>query len=130
MAYNLKIDGVAMPEPMRDGVQYKRSKVWSENTRRTSSATMSGTIVDEKVSLSISFPPNLTSEEVDKILTATTCKGGSKKNKKEWHSMTFTNERGKNEDIKVYFGDSEMNCLSFIKGKMMFSSVKIEAVEK
>lgn len=130
MAYNLKIDGVKMPEPMRDGVQFKRSKIWSENTRRTSSAKMSGTIIDEKLSITFSFPPNLSKDEVDKILSATTCKGGTTKNKKEWHNLTFTNERGVDETIKCYFGDSEINCLSFIKGKMMYSSVKVEVVEK
>ena len=123
MAFVLKFDNQTMPQPAHDGFQIAREKVWSENTRRTSSAKMTGTIKAIKTTLSISFPPNLTKAEVKKISDIVD-------SNKEWHTVTFTNEKSEQETITVYFGTPQYGCKMFKNGKFIFSSISVEAVER
>ena len=54
--YELSIDGVALPRPLRGGVTITDEKVWSSNTGRTASAKMVGTLIAIKTTIVISWP--------------------------------------------------------------------------
>ena len=53
---DLYINGVKMPDPALEGVTISREKIWSENTGRTASGKMAGTIIGIKSKISIKWP--------------------------------------------------------------------------
>lgn len=123
MAFVLKFDGKTMPTPMYDGFEINREKVWSSNTRRSSSAKMQGTIVAVKTTLKMDFPPNLTKAQIKSITDIVD-------SEREWHTITFTNEKSETETITAYFGNPRYGVSFFRDGKWMFSSITVEAVER
>ena len=48
MAYQLSVDGIALPSPKRDGVIISDERVWSANTGRTASGKMAGNTIAVK----------------------------------------------------------------------------------
>lgn len=123
MSFTLKFDGKSMPKPMYDTFKITREKVWSENTRRTSNAKMTGTIKAIKTTLHMDFPPDLTIPEIEKIVSVVD-------SDKEWHTIEFTNERGTVESGTFYFGNPQYGIRMIRKGRIIYSSITIEAVER
>ena len=124
MAYRVpEIDGQKIACPSASGVDIKRNQVHSSNFRRTSTAKAKGTVVDNKVSIKMSFPPNITVAEL-KLIKSKTC------DKTAFHKLGFTNEFGEWETITVYFNIYSLQQYGFINGKMLNQSISFEAVEQ
>lgn len=123
MAFVLEVDGKSWPCPASNGFKINREKVWSANTGRSASAKMQGKIVGIKTTLDMAFPPSVTSKQLKTIKT-------SVDSKEEWHTVKFTNEVGETETIEAYFGNPSYEPYSFINGKMVLSSISIQAVER
>lgn len=51
----LKIDGVTMPEPKKEGITFTAEKIWSKNTGRATDGTMIGDIVAIKTKMKLTF---------------------------------------------------------------------------
>lgn len=124
MAFRVpEIDGTKIACPSAGGVDIQRNQVHSSNFRRTSSGKASGTVVDNKVSLKMSFPPSITASELKTIMNKT-C------NKTAFHKLGFTNEFGEWEEIQCYFNNYSLQQYGFIRGKMLNQSISFEAVEQ
>lgn len=123
MGFVLKVDGVSWPCPAVNGFKITREKIWSSNTRRSSSAKMQGKIKAIKRTLDIAFPHGIDKSEITKINDAVNSKN-------PWHTIEFTNEKGNTESGTFYFGSPSYEPYSFIDGKMVLSSLSIQAVER
>lgn len=120
-----------MPIPSLDGWKISREKVWSSNAKRTSSAEFQGTLVDIKVTLDMTFPANTTPAEIKKILKYASPTGTKAElNQKKYCYIQFTNEKGEIETKRFYFGNPSFDAHVFLNGKMLWSSMQIQAVEK
>lgn len=124
MSYrNPTIDGITIHSPSASGVQITRELIQSSKTRRTSgNGTMKGKVVATKVTVKFSFPPDLTSTEINTIK-------GLVVNKTFKHTLGFTNEMGSWETITCYFGDYSVDQYGFINGRMLNQSLGFTAVE-
>lgn len=118
-----EIDGEVIASPSVDGVEIGRSQVHSSNFRRTSSAKATGTVIDNKISVKMSFPPAIKKDELKKIKEKAT-------DKTTFHKLGFTNEFGEWEEINVYFNNYSVSQHAFINGKMLNQSISFEAVEQ
>lgn len=67
----VKINGVCMPTPDKDGITYGKEPLWSSNSGRTASGLYVGDLVAEKMTVDISFS-NLTESDVRLIENALT----------------------------------------------------------
>lgn len=123
MGFVLEVDGKKWRLPSVGGWKITREKIWSANTRRTSSGKMNGTIIAIKTTLDMAFPPNTTKKELEVIKS-------SVDSTKEWHEIKFTNELGEKETDYFYFGNPSYESYSFIDGKMVLSSISIQAVNR
>lgn len=130
--FNLKFgwttdDMEEMPCPASDGWKVGREKVWSANAKRNASATFSGTLIAEKVTLDMAFPANLTFLQIKK-LKKYACPNPKTKSHRYCY-IQFTNEEGETETKKFYFGAVTFDAHAFINGKFIWSSIQIQAVE-
>ena len=123
MGFVLKVDGKKWKTPAHGGWKITREKIWSANTRRTSSGKMQGTIIAIKTTLDMAFPPSITKSELQTIKN-------SVDSKEEWHELEFTNELGEVEKDTFYFGNPSYEGYAFLNGKMILSSISIQAVNK
>lgn len=113
---------------------YNKEKVWSENTRRNSSAKMQGKIVAIKYTLEISIVPfcprRVISMLKDRIDSTT-----------EWHRIRFsfensdyedntTNEKAGVKERTFYFGNPSYEPYWFADNEMMMQSLNFKAIER
>lgn len=118
-----EIDGEVIASPSSDGVEIQRNQVHSANFRRTSNAKASGTVVGNKISVKMSFPPNISVSQLKKIKSKTT-------DKTTFHKFGFTNEFGDWEEFMAYFNNYSLSQHAFINGKMINQSISFEVVEQ
>lgn len=116
-----------MPCPATGGWKISREKVWSANTRRTSSAKFQGTLVAKKVTLDMAFPVDLSPAQVKKIMKY--ADPDDLKNHKYCY-IQFTNEKSETETKEFYFGNPSFDGYAFFNGKMIFNSISVQAVER
>lgn len=115
-----------MPTPKIDGWKISREKVWGADAKRSASALFSGKLVAKKVTLDMVFPANLSPQEIKKIL-----KYADPDNlKNKYCYIQFTNEKGGLETKQFYFGNPSFDAHVFLNGKMLWSSIQIQAVER
>lgn len=115
-----------MPTPKSEGWKISREKVWGANAKRSASALFSGKIVAKKVTLDMAFPANLSSADMKKLL-----KYADPDNlKNKYCYIQFTNEKNEVETKQFYFGNPSFDAMSYIKGKFIWSSIQIQAVER
>lgn len=94
---DLKIDGVTMPTLLEGGLILTSEKLWSEDTGRTASGRMEGTILAIHKKGQLKWPP-LTMEETAIIENAVS------NIKKPFCTVEYTDMRGKRQSIAAYFG--------------------------
>lgn len=136
MAFTLKFGWTTssmedVPKPKIDGWKISREKVWGADAKRSASALFSGTLIKDKVTLDMAFPADITKQEIKKIKEYA-CPTGTKEqlNKKKYCYIKFTNEEGEVETRQFYFGNPSFDAHVFINGKMLWSSMQIQAVER
>lgn len=119
----LYIDGERMPEPLYKAVTCSDEKVWSENTGRSKSAYMNGSIVAIKKTRGLSFPP-LTRAELDKL-------NGKVSTDKEWHTVKLEDSSGNTVfSFTCYFGSPSWTVYSGAAKCRYFINYKVDAIER
>ena len=120
-----------VPKPSADGWSVSEEKVWSSNAKRTSSAEFHGTLVDVKTTIDMAFPVDTTPAQMRKLLKYASPEGTKTQlNQKKYVYIQFTDPRGVTKTKKFYFGNPRFDAHVFINGKMLWSSIQIQAVEK
>lgn len=114
-----------MPTPKAEGWKLTREKVWGANAKRSASGKFSGKLVTKKVTLDMAFPANLSSDDMKKLLKYVD--PDDLKNK--YCYIQFTNEKNEVETKQFYFGNPSFDAMTYIKGKFIWSSIQIQAVE-
>lgn len=131
MAFTLKFGWTKesledMPTPKYEGWKISREKVWNAKAGRSSKALYNGKIVAKKVTLDMAFPANLTPSEIKKLMKYADPNDLSNR----YCYIQFTNEKGEKETKQFYFGNPSFDAMTFIKGKFIWSSIQIQAVER
>ncbi len=119
----LYIDGEKMPEPLYKSITCSNEKVWSDNTGRSKSAYMNGSIIAIKKNRSFSFPP-LTQAELDKLESKISSED-------EWHTVTFKDTDGNTIfSYNCYFSTPSYTVYSAAKNKRYFTNYQVDAIER
>ena len=121
--FKLKVDGTDLIPNKIQKMKYDREPIWSENTRRNSSALMTGKIKAWKWHLDVSYAPSLTQSEHRVITNALA-------NNTEWHRVIFTDDNGQEQTKNMYVGSISTEPYWFVDGKMMYQSVNITLIEQ
>lgn len=117
MDYQLKINGVVMPPPKREGITVKKEKIWSSNTGRSASGKMLGTLVAIKRTVSIQWP-TLTAAQATVIDRAVSDKDHP------FVPMQYTDITGQTVTMDVYFSTPTFTVRSTANGvKIVGASV-------
>ena len=74
----------------------------------------------------MAFPANLTPSEIKKLMKYADPDDLSNR----YGYIQFTNEKGEKETKQFYFGNPSFDAMTFIKGKFIWSSIQIQAVER
>lgn len=104
-------------------IKYDIEAVWSSNTRRNSSAKMTGKIIANKYKLDVSYKADLPQEKLAIL------KSYARSNQ-EWHKIMFTNEIGENITRTFYFGTYNVEPYCFWNGFMYYQSINITLIER
>ena len=120
--YQLKIDGVLMPEPSLEGITESDEKIWSQNTKRISTGKMVGDIIAIKRTLSITWPV-LTPDQVKTINSAV---GGTT----AFVPVTYTDASGEEVTKICYFGTSTKKIYSWADGIRYVTGYSVDAIEQ
>lgn len=119
------VDGESL-FPTKVKFKYDREPIWSSNTRRNSSAKMTGKIVGWKKKLEVIYTPKLTQANVKKIIQTVG-------NNVEWHTVSYTNDCGEVEsNVKMYIGNISTEPYYFNPdtGEMMYTSLSFSLIEQ
>ena len=119
----MSINGVVVKSPKVGGMNRKAEKVWSENTGRTASGKMQGTIKAIKYTYSIEWPP-LTQDEQELIESLVSDK-----------STPFSELQIKRPDGSVwktecYFGTPSFTEWELLGGRWYCTNAKVDAIER
>lgn len=118
-----------IPSPSADGFKISREKVWNSKAARSSKALFNGTVVARKVTLDMSFPPNLTNAQRKLILKYANADTDTYPSRKYCY-IQFVNEAGENETKRFYFGNPSFDAHVFLNGKYLSQSFSVQAVER
>lgn len=116
------VDGTSL-YPSKLIFKYTREPIWSSNTRRNASAKMTGKIKTWKFKLEVSYTPKLTQSEYRTVINTLA-------NNTEWHSVTFTDDRGQEVTKSMYIGDINTEPLLFVNGEMRYQSIGFSLIER
>ena len=119
---DLYINGVKMPTPALNGVTISREKIWSANTGRSASGKMLGTIIAQKTTLKIKWPP-LTMEEAAKI-------EGAVSSGTEFFPVKFTGAAGVTQTLTMYAGTPTYTQYSWAAGMQWVMDVAVDLIEQ
>ena len=104
-------------------IKYDIEPVWSSNTRRNSSAKMTGKLVAHKYKLDVSWKVDLPQNKLT-ILRQYLCSN------QEWHKIMFTNELGVNITRTFYVGSYSVEPYCFWEGEMLYQSINVTFIER
>lgn len=122
MAYQLSVDGIALPSPKRDGVIISEERVWSSNTGRTASGKMVGNTVAVKSTIQINWN-TLTAAEAAQIRSVVSDKS------KSFRALKYTDLNGETVEKTVYFGTPSYTLRSTYGGGRVVN-VSVTAIEQ
>lgn len=118
----LKLNNIEMPSPKSEGVVITDEKVWSQNTKRTTSTIMVGDIKGIKKAIRIEFPPLSPAEE--EIITSVV----SNKNLPFFDFEFF--DGVKTHKYEVYAGSPSRKLYSIVEGINYYTGYAVELVER
>ena len=104
-------------------IKYDVEPVWSANTRRNSSAKMTGKLVAHKYKLEITWKVDLPQNKLA-TLRSYFCSN------QEWHKIMFTNELGQNITREFYVGSYSIEPYCFWNGLMLYQSIGVTLIER
>jgi hypothetical protein len=118
----LTVDGVKLPAPAADGVTISNEKLWSQDTGRSASGKLNGTIVAQKVTLAVKWPP-LTPQEA-KIINDKATSGEA------FHSVKYTDISGETYTKEMYFGSPSGTWGSWAEGAQYVTDYSVDMIER
>lgn len=104
-------------------IKYDIEPIWSENTRRNSSALMTGKIKAYKWKLDVSYKPDMPQAYVRNIKDLFM-------SGQEWITVKFTDTNGTTQTKTMYFGSFSVEPYWFVNGQMMYQSINITLIER
>ena len=116
---DLYINGVKMPDPALEGVTISREKIWSENTGRTASGKMAGTIIGIKSKISIKWPAQVA-----------TIEGAVSDPDSPFVPVKYTDATGTTVTKTMYFGTPSYTVYSWANGKQYIKDVSVDGIEQ
>ena len=119
---DLVVNGITLPTPALNGVTIAREKIWSASTGRTSSGKMVGTIVAQKTTLKITWPP-LTMAQAALIQQAVT-------SNTEFFHVSFTDASGTRRNLTMYAGTPTFTQYSWADGVQYVNDVAVDLIEQ
>ena len=119
----LKINGVQVKAPKVGGFSYKPEKVWSNNTGRTASCKMVGTIKAIKKTVSITWPA-LTEAEKDLI------EAQISNVNLPFTTLEMTMPDGSTMNMECYFGTPTFDGFNLIGGQWRYETAKVDGIER
>ena len=119
---NITVDGVELPTPAADGVTISKEKLWSQDTGRSASGLLNGTIVAQKVTLNLKWPP-LTPQEA-KIIDDLASSGT------EFHTVRYTDIAGSTYTKTMYFGTPSGTWGSWANGAQYVTDYAVNLIER
>jgi hypothetical protein len=119
---DLVVNGVTLPAPALNGVTISREKIWSAATGRTASGKMVGTIVAQKTTLRLKWPP-LTLGQAALIQQAVS--SGT-----EFFPVSFTDAGGVHRSLTMYAGTPTYTQYSWKNGLQYVVDVSVELIEQ
>lgn len=122
MAYQLSVDGIALPSPKRDGITIADERVWSANTGRTASGKMVGNTVTVKSTIKIDWN-TLTAAQAALIRSVVSDKS------KDFRVIKYTDLDGNVVQKTVYFGTPAYTIRSTYGGGRLVN-VSVTAIEQ
>lgn len=120
---DLKINGVAMPDPALEGVTIATEKVWSSNTGRTASGKMVGSVIAKKTTIKIKWPV-LTPEQVSKIEAAVSDADHP------FVPVQYVDMCGNRVTKTVYFGTPTYTVYSWANGLRLVKDTAVDGIEQ
>ena len=118
----LTVDGVELPAPAIDGVTISKEKLWSQDTGRSASGQLNGTIVAQKVTLKVKWP-TLTPQEA-KIIDDIAASGTA------FHSVKYTDIAGTTYTKTMYFGSPSGTWGSWAPGAQTVTDYSVDMIER
>lgn len=118
----ITVDGVELPAPAADGVTISKEKLWSQATGRSASGKLNGTIVAQKVTLKVKWPP-LTPQEV-KIIDDIAASGDN------FHTVKYTDISGETYTKEMYFGSPSGTWGSWAEGAQTVTDYAVDLIER
>lgn len=122
-AIALYIGGTEVKAPKVGGLTYKAEKVWSNNTGRTASGKMVGTIKCIKRTLSIAWPP-LTQTEKELIESLVSDESAP------FTTIRWIEPDGSSTSMECYFGTPSFTQWDYIGGIWRCTDGKVDAIER
>lgn len=119
---DLVVNGVTLPTPALNGVTISREKVWSAATGRTGSGKMAGTIVAQKYTLKLRWPP-LTMGQAALIHQAVSSSAA-------FFPVSFTDAGGVRRNLTMYAGTPSYTQYSWVNGRQYVMDVSVELIEQ
>lgn len=119
---DLVVNGVTLPAPALNGVTISREKIWSANTGRTASGKIVGTIVAQKTTLRLKWPP-LTLSQAALIHQAVS--SGT-----EFFPVSFTDAGGVRRSLTMYAGTPTYTQYSWKDGLQYVVDVAVDLIEQ
>lgn len=119
----LRINGMQVKAPKIGGFSYKPEKVWSNNTGRTASGKMVGTIKCIKRTVSITWGP-LTEGEKSQIEAAVSNVNSP------FTTLSMTLAGGGAMTMTCYFGTPTFEGYNRIGGQWRYTSGKVDGIEQ
>ena len=119
---DLVVNGVTLPAPALNGVSISREKIWSAATGRTASGKMVGTVIAQKYTLKVKWPP-LTMAQAALIQQAVS-------SGPEFFPVSFTDAGGQRRSLTMYAGTPTYTQYSWKQGMQYVVDVSVELIEQ
>jgi hypothetical protein len=119
---DLVVNGVTLPAPALNGVSISREKIWSAATGRTASGKMVGTVIAQKYTLKLKWPP-LTMAQAALIQQAVSTGP-------EFFPVSFTDAGGQRRNLTMYAGTPTYTQYSWKQGIQYVVDVAVELIEQ
>lgn len=123
MDNNVIVDGVVLPAPAQDGIEYALEAIWSDNAGRVANCDFVGDVRAVKGTLSLKWD-TLTYSQVKLIRQAFTHLN------KPFFNITFTNDEGKRTTLRCYSTMPKSTIHTYRDDKGNITGMTVDVVQK
>ena len=119
---DLVVNGVTLPAPALNGVTISKEKIWSANTGRTASGKLVGTLIAQKTTIKLKWPP-LTLAQAALIQQAVSSNTA-------FFPVSFTDAGGVRRSLTMYAGTPTYTQYNWIDGLQYVMDVAVDLIEQ